>query len=81
MEFVFGKQLYSNLAFNGIKRTICNVSVRELVNICDTWSFNREIDISYIKNIENDLKIQKYPTLLGTMKIIYNNGEYKVIDG
>jgi len=81
MDFIIGKQLYSNLAFDGIKRVICNVSARELVNICDTWCFNREIDISHIKNIENDLKTQKYPTLLGTMKIIYNNSEYKVIDG
>lgn len=75
------RELHSALSFNGIPRKICLIYARELIRICDVWSYNRRLNQEHITKIENDLKTQKYPNLLGTIKLIFKNNEYKVIDG
>jgi hypothetical protein len=77
-----GKTFYETLAFNGISKKICMVYARQLTRICDVWAFNRQVDLNHISTIENDLKIQENPNLMGTIKLIIDkNKEYKIIDG
>jgi len=74
--------LQTKQIFTGSIMSFHDCTVRQLIRQVDNWAYNRVLNAEHVKTIKESLLAQKYPHLMGTIKIVCDpNGSKRIIDG
>ena len=68
--------------FDGIKLSLYKFDISTICNELDIWAYNRRLNENHVNEIYKNLCEQKFPHLMGTIKVVKdNNDNIQVIDG
>lgn len=81
--YILGEPLYEMKVLNGIKFEKYITNISKMKNEINKWEFNRNISKEHVQNIVSAIREQKYPHLMGSIKIVKSieDSTCKLIDG
>jgi hypothetical protein len=83
-EYILGTPIYSAKVLHGIQHEKFITRISKLIPNISSWAYNRSIDESHCKRIQEELVAMKHPHLIGSFKIAKSSDEnqpMKLLDG